>query len=140
GVTTLEAVAENVTGEGRIAIAHDARRSEVYLQIFDLKAGHVIPVSRPLAVPLCEVEDCLDGKVTAVFGTGVELVKTALSQDVMNKLAFPDIPPEPDAATVGRMIHAHLAAGGHVDEVVPLYLRPPDAVAAKPVTYSFHNQ
>lgn len=143
GISTLEAVARNSARDnhaGRMAIAHDARRSEVYLQIFDLKDGHAIAASDPVAVPLCDVAQHLDDRVTAVVGTGVELVKSFLSPDVMARLDFPHVPPEPNAGTVGRMACERLVAGDNIGEVAPLYLRPPDAVAAKPVTYSFQNQ
>lgn len=143
GVSTLDVAARNMANdvcEGRIAIAHDARRSEVYLQIFDLKDGHAIPASDPIAVPICDVGLHLDDKVTTLVGTGVELVKSALSQDVMERLNFPDVQTEPNAGTVGRMAFERLGAGGMPDEVVPLYLRPPDAVAAKPITYPFQNK
>lgn len=143
GVTTLEVVARNAAGdvcESRIAIAHDARRSEAYLQLFDLKEGHVLPASEAIAMALCDVEQHLDDKVTALVGTGVEMVKPFLSQSVMERLNFPDIQTEPNAGTVGRMAYEIFVTGDRIDEVVPLYLRPPDAVPAKPITYPFQNK
>lgn len=143
GITTLEVVARNAAEDGcsgRIAIAHDARRSEVYLQIFDLKDGHVTPISEPVAMPLGAVEKCLDDGVLSLVGTGAELVKSFLSQDAMERLKFSDMMTEPNAGTVGRMAFERLGAGDDIAEVVPLYLRAPDAVAAKPITYAFQNQ
>ncbi|PCI34562.1 MAG: tRNA (adenosine(37)-N6)-threonylcarbamoyltransferase complex dimerization subunit type 1 TsaB [Alphaproteobacteria bacterium] len=143
GVTTLSVSARNAAKnscEGRIAIAHDARRSEVYLQIFDLKAGQVTAVSEPLAVPLAEVATHLEERVTALMGTGAELVQGFLSPEVRGRLDLPDISAQPHAGIIGQMAWERLEAGGVIDEVVPLYLRAPDAVAAKPITYPFQNQ
>ncbi len=143
GISTLEAAARNAARDacaGRIAVAHDARRSEVYLQLFDLKNGHVFPASDPLAVPLCEVEQHFDSRIISVIGTGVEMVKTFLSLDVKARLSFPNVPAEPNSGIVGCMAFEKLSADESVGEVVPLYLRPPDAVAAKPITYPFQNQ
>lgn len=143
GVTTLEIVARNAAERacsGRIAVTHDARRSEVYLQLFDLKDGCAVSVSEPLAVPLCDVAGYLTDRVSAVTGTGVELVKSVLTRDIMARVKFPDVPAKPTAGTLGRMAGEKLGAGGKTDDVVPLYLRPPDAVAAKPISYPFQNQ
>ncbi|MCK5423994.1 MAG: tRNA (adenosine(37)-N6)-threonylcarbamoyltransferase complex dimerization subunit type 1 TsaB [Emcibacter sp.] len=143
GLTTLEVVARNAAEggcAGRIAIAHDARRSEVYLQLFDLKDGNSSPLSEPVAVPLSDVEQYLDEEVLFLAGTGVDLVKSNLSQGIMAGLVFPDISAQPNAGTVARMAAEKLGTGNESDVVVPLYLRPPDAVAPKPIIYPFQNQ
>ena len=143
GISTLEVVARNAASDlaqGQIAVAHDARRSEVYFQLFDLKEGRVIPIGEAKAVPLCDVEQHIDDKVSALVGTGVDLVKSELSQDVLNGLNFPDVLAQPNAGTVGRMACEKMMAGENFAEVTPLYLRAPDAVAAKPITYPFQNQ
>ncbi len=146
GVTTLEVVARNLAEgldknfAGRIAVAHDARRSEVYIQLFDLIEGNVIPASEPGAVPLSKVGAFLGDKVTAMVGTGVDLVKPQLSDDIMAKLDFPDAQTQPNAGTAGLIAAERLATCDVSDRVVPLYLRAPDAVAAKPIIYPFQNQ
>lgn len=143
GVSTLKVTAQNFRAklaECRIAVAHDARRSEVYLQIFDLKDGQVTAVSEPLAVPLAEVAGHLEVPVMALMGTGVELVQACLPQEAQDRLDFPDVSAQPHAGIVGQMAWKRLEAGGVIDQVVPLYLRAPDAVAAKPITYPFQNQ
>ncbi|MBL4800584.1 MAG: tRNA (adenosine(37)-N6)-threonylcarbamoyltransferase complex dimerization subunit type 1 TsaB [Emcibacter sp.] len=147
GVTSLDVVARNAAdkrGNGRIAIAFDARRSEVYWQIFDVMGGRVVPVMTPVAVPLVDIESHIDDQVTAVIGTGAELVKSFLSQDAQDRLSFPDLPSQPTAGTLGQIayerLEEELASGVKVEAVVPLYLRAPDAVAAKPISYPFQNK
>ncbi len=144
GVTTLEVVARNVVESKknmtRFAVALDARRSEVYLQLFDVINGGLVAASEPAACPLENIADCLDRKVTMVVGSGAELVKSSLSPDAADRLNFPDFPCQPNAATVGRIAITRLDDARGYDRVSPLYLRPPDAVAAKPVTYPFQNQ
>lgn len=146
GVTTLEVTARNFFGSAgknfssRIAVCHDARRSEVYMQLFDLKEGEAVPASHPGAIPLNEVEQNLEGRVVTMTGTGAEMVKPFLSQAVLERLDFPDMPTEANGGMAGLMAWEKLAGGDELaDEVTPLYLRPPDAVAAKAVIYPFQN-
>lgn len=147
GISTLEVTARNMArnafrdmAECQIAVAHDARRSEVYFQLFDLKNDHVIAASQPLAVPLCDMGQHLDDRVTAVVGTGAGLVKSCLPDKVTARLNFPEMVMESNGGTVGRIACDRIASGDQIEEVVPLYLRPPDAVAPKPITYPFQNQ
>ena len=151
GVTTLDVVARNVIEAGlvknmtRFAVALDARRSEVYLQLFDVINGDAVAVSEPAECPLENIADCLDRKVAMVLGSGAELVKSYLPAEMAGELNFPDFPSQPNAATVGLVALTSLDSGdvfdgGGFNKVSPLYLRPPDAVAAKPISYPFQNQ
>jgi tRNA threonylcarbamoyladenosine biosynthesis protein TsaB len=143
GMTTLEVLARSLAengATGRVAIVLDARRSEVYLQSFDFKNGLNMPIGEPAAVPLEDVRAHLDPAVTALFGTGVNLVKPLLSQDMLKRLDFPGLSPQLNAGTMAVMVYEKMVAGETGGNVTPLYLRPPDAVAAKPVTYPFQNQ
>ncbi|MCF6215567.1 MAG: tRNA (adenosine(37)-N6)-threonylcarbamoyltransferase complex dimerization subunit type 1 TsaB [Emcibacter sp.] len=165
-VTTLEAVAQNLAEAmgrrqnklpiGRAAIALDARRSEVYLQVFDIMDGDGIPilgpmsgpelgpilraVSEPVAAPLTKISDYLDDKITHIVGTGADLVKSQLTSEFTQKIAFPTAQSQPNAGTVGLIAAKRLRAGDMAHNITPLYLRAPDAVAAKAVTYAFQNQ
>lgn len=139
GLTTLEVVAQNAAGagvEGPIAVAHDARRSEVYLQLFKLENKCAVAINDPAAVPLAEVAAKLPA-VRAMVGTGVELVKPFLPNAL--DLQFPDIATQPNAGTIGQMAYDQWQKGERPAAVAPLYLRAPDAVAAKPVHYPFQN-
>ncbi len=149
-VTTLEVVAHNLmqglaqnltkVHRGRAAIAIDARRSEVYLQIFDITGAEPLPVSEPAAVPLTKISDHLDEKLTHLGGTGADLLKPYLAPELMQKIAFPAMSNQPNAGRVGLIAAKRFKAGEVPDKIAPLYLRAPDAVAAKPVTYAFQNQ
>ncbi len=136
GLTTLEVVAQNavVAGlEGRIAVAHDARRGEVYMQIFEVADGGALAITDPAAVPLAHVAAKLSA-VRAVVGTGVELIRRFLPA-----ILFPDIAAQPNAGMIGQMAYDRWHIGEKPAAVMPLYLRAPDAVAAKPVHYPFQN-
>ncbi|NOZ41759.1 MAG: hypothetical protein GXP02_01110 [Alphaproteobacteria bacterium] len=72
------------------------------------------------------------------------MVRPLLSPKTVERLVFPDMPDNsPDASNagmVGLMAWERLSAAEEVTgEVAPLYLRPPDAVAAKIITYPFQN-
>lgn len=145
GVTTLEVVATNLAQDlgpdfaGRIAVAHDARRSEVYLQLFDLKNGTIHPASVPEAVALTDVGTHIRDGVAIMVGTGIDLVKPLLPDDILEDLDFPTGKAQPNAGRVGLIASERLATYDASDRVVPLYLRAPDAIAAQPITYPFQN-
>ena len=77
GVTTLEALASSVPSElanGRdILVAADARRKEVYCQIFRYvdRSGIPTPVTEAQALPLAEVGAQLTAKTYLGIGSGV---------------------------------------------------------------------
>lgn len=146
GVTTLETVACQALEEsvpplkGQIAVAHDARRGEVYWQTFNVVNKRVVAVSEPQAVPLQNLQAHLTADVARVVGTGAGLVKLHVPENQAAGLIFSEDHSQPVAATVGR-IAAEKVLHGAVDQAVtPLYLRAPDAIAAKPVHYAFQNQ
>ncbi len=147
GVTTLEAVARYVVSEGRqgqlkgkIAIVHDARRSEVYMQIFDQNDKAVIAVTEPAAIPLVDIEQYFGEGIALVVGSGAGLVKTHLSHDTLGRVYFPEMEAQPQARIIAQIAAERLLAEDVSADVTPLYLRPPDAVAAKPIVYPFQNQ
>ena len=146
GVTTLEAVAQYMMSEGeglpkgKIAIVHDARRSEVYMQIFDQNDKGIIAVTEPAAIPFMGIEKYFGEDIALVAGSGAELVKTHLSHDILGRVHFPEMETQPQARTIAQIAAEKLSAGDGQAEVTPLYLRAPDAVAAKPIIYAFQNQ
>jgi len=66
-------------------------------------------------------------------------VKSFLSDDICARLDFPDMPCQPKSGTLGLMACERLASGATPEAVVPLYLRAPDAVAAKAISYPFQS-
>jgi tRNA threonylcarbamoyladenosine biosynthesis protein TsaB len=124
GVTTLEVYAAELAEKVKnrsIAIALDARRSEVYFQTFDA-AGR--PLCEPaLLAPQAAAESL--GTDAVLAGSGAQLVADALSALGRTfRLSSHDLGPGPDPKII-----ACLAAERTVPDrrPAPLYLRPADA-------------
>jgi tRNA threonylcarbamoyladenosine biosynthesis protein TsaB len=128
GVTTLEAIAEPVAAEPgeAIAAAFDAKREEIYFQLFD--EAHA-PLSEPMLIGLADMAAHVGSTRVAAVGTGAGLLAAALApRGVASRL--PEAPPQPDALSVARIARARLAAHGpdrYRQAPGPLYLRAPDA-------------
>ena len=127
GVGTLEAMArgcvrqlDDAATTEDFAIAHDARRGEVYVQYFDA-AGK----------PLCEAqvfssEDAIDALPTDIIliaGSGAAaLLAEGERQGRSLRAALPDLVPQAvDLALLARPIEPQ------IKPPAPFYLRPPDA-------------
>lgn len=133
GVTSTEAVAEalyrdaaGVSSPETLAVIHDARRGEAYVQVFR-KTGNAAmlaeAVTDPSVVGLEEVPAMLPTGPLAVAGTGVDLIRPGLTRQ------RPDVRlagghDYPDAVEVGLIAARRKTAK---DGVHPLYLRAPDA-------------
>jgi len=140
GVTTLEAIARAVVraaGWDRpagtaVAAALDARRGQVYFQIFEWLglAGGLRPCAAPAALAPAEAARRLGGRRGVIAGSGAGQIAEALTGQSFEVCAGFD---QPDAAVV-----AALAAGRTTPTMPPrpLYLRPPDAKLPSP---SQHN-
>ncbi len=133
GVTSTEAVAEAVYAESgnaglpaRLAVIHDARRGEVYLELFKRSDGAEAPVrslGEPEVVARADVPVRLAGELMAVAGTAVALVGAAITAENPRAILL-DKPCYPDARIVARIA---LRRGPARQPVRPLYLRAPDA-------------
>jgi tRNA threonylcarbamoyladenosine biosynthesis protein TsaB len=97
-----------------VAAAIDARRDQVYLQLFD--AGHALmaPDVLPLAVAHARIGEIAAGRPLTAIGSGAALV--ARHGDAVR-----------DAAGCDARQVARLAAGRAATPIRPLYLRAPDA-------------
>ncbi len=128
GVTTLRALAAGVQPDSAPLIASliDARRGEVYAQVFDRQLSPVMPpqVLTPERAARALTACAEGGNDLVLVGTGALLVA-----DVMAPRGFAvtksDASPQPD----GRHVAALAAAADTPDGILPspLYLRPPDA-------------
>lgn len=128
GVTTLRALAAGVQPDSAPLIASliDARRGEVYAQVFDPQLRPVMPpqVLTPERAARALTACAEGGNDLVLVGTGALLVA-----DVMEPRGFTvtksQASPQPDA----RHVAALAAAADTPDGIVPspLYLRPPDA-------------
>ena len=124
GVTTLEAVAANVPPAGRrrpIAVALDARRGNLYFQLFSPGLDQLTP---PLVLALRDAAARLPDGGADLVGTGAALLAGIAGEP---SAAPPAIPALPDARII-----AALAAERPLPDAPPqpLYLRPPDAQPA----------
>jgi tRNA threonylcarbamoyladenosine biosynthesis protein TsaB len=122
GLTSLEAIAENhwqsETADGPLAVLVDARRGEVYCQIFSSPGN---AMTQPAAGPIEEVLAPLDGQAFWAIGSAAQAAKAANS----GRLRLSDALPVPDAAKF-----AHLVLGAKpAQPPSPLYLRAPDVKA-----------
>ncbi len=128
GVTTLEAVAAPVVmDEDETAVAvFDARRDEVYMQVF---GKGLVPLTPPLLAGLEEAKSRLPRAPLVLVGTGAALLAGRLdAPGTAYRLAAARA--QPDANEVAALACVRLAAGGPEAFRVPpapLYIRAPDA-------------
>lgn len=122
GVSSLKALAANIAenpGELSIVAAIDARRGNVYLQLY---TPLLVPLREPRICPLAEAARSIpEGRYLAVGSAARTLIAAEHPQAVLIKAAASD---QTTAATVARL------AAGEKPGVLPpepLYLREPDA-------------
>lgn len=121
GVCSLDAIGAGLPG--RVAVAADARRREVFWAVYAHGARVAGPaVDRPQVL--------VELGVDRVVGTGA-----VLYTDVLAGLADPAGPRYPSAVALARLAFGpdrDAAAAGSPSPPLPLYLRRPDAVPAGP--------
>ena len=133
GVTTLAAVAqaaaETAAAKDSLLVVHDARRAQVYAQLFDRA---VAPLGAPGVIDPSDVAALVRGRAGLVAGTGVALVWPYLraSHQEWRRSSAEGVP---DAAVIARLA-ARSASGGQDQADMwwppePLYLRASGAVA-----------
>jgi len=130
-VTTLEALAfqfaqSDKNFEGNIAVAVDARRSEIYLQCFEVKQGVITETSKAEAVPFDLVERGIGENVSLLIGSGSNLLGG------LGKIVLPGFD-HPNAAFVAQIAAQNGDRAKSCDDVSPLYLRAPDAKKPAPL-------
>ncbi len=125
-ISTLEAIAGAAIDQELVPAdcdrglmaAMDARRGQVYAQVFDC-AGTMLSEAAALAAPAAAA--LCTGGVAAVVGSGAHLLVPFMTAGTV---AVGDVPP--DASTVARLAAARTPQPA--DTVRPVYLRAPDAV------------
>ena len=133
GVTTLaavaEAAAETAAANDSLLVVHDARRAQVYAQLFDRA---VTPLGDPGVIDPADIAMLARRRTGLVAGTGVALVwpyLRARHRDWRRGSAEG----VPDAAVIARLAaRSSLGGQGEADmrrPPEPLYLRPAGAVA-----------
>ncbi len=127
-VSTLQALAWSAPAMGvdldaeSVAVALDARRGEVYFQLFSPLSDALSPLTPPAALSPEAAAQALPPTTTQVLGSGAELVIAASGKAGELTAALLDTPPH--MPTLARQA-AHLATSDA--PVRPLYLRAPDA-------------
>jgi tRNA threonylcarbamoyladenosine biosynthesis protein TsaB len=129
GVTTLHAIAAGASGAAGedILVALDARRAQVYAQLFEAVAHEVAnPVGHPAALAVDGAGALLRERPAVVVGSGAPLVLDVLGAG-KGQVRCGEAGAEPDAAVIARLaLRQGLPARG-APPPAPLYLRPPDA-------------
>ncbi len=117
GVGSLEALAASQPGPGLTAAVIDAKRGQVYLQLFDGGAALMAPDALPVEVAAARIAELWRGGPARLVGSGAALlVGVAADIEVIER-------PAPDPLAL-----CALAAARPTDiPARPLYLRAPDA-------------
>lgn len=120
GATTLETLAAGLDEETRagapVAAALDARRGEIYLQLFDAAGA---PASAAVAV--APGEAALPAGPLVLVGDGAQAVLAAQGPRPGWRLV--DAPAAPDAVPLARLAARRFAATGRAPAPRPLYIR-----------------
>jgi tRNA threonylcarbamoyladenosine biosynthesis protein TsaB len=114
GVGTLEALVADQPG--LTAAILDARRDQVYLQVFESGVALMAPDVLPLGTAAARLAELSNGRPVTLIGSGASLLAPA----------FPDaVTRAPDGCDPRQV--ARLAATRSITPIRPLYLRAPDA-------------
>ncbi len=131
GVTSLSAVAMNLPLlEDPFCVFLDARKKEVYAQLFHWQDGQLTAVAEPTVCPPRDLLDSLDQRRVALVGDGVRLYRS-LVDELLGERA--QIPPscchQIRAANAAWLaLHEYCQSGGNCLEMpLPTYVRPSDA-------------
>lgn len=117
GVGALEALAASAPGSGLAAAVIDAKRGQVYLQLFDAGRALMAPDVLPVEIAAARIAELWRGGPVRLIGPGAALLAGIAPEiEVIDR-------PAPDPVAV-----CALAASRPVGAPVrPLYLRAPDA-------------
>lgn len=114
GVGSLEALGASV--EGFVAAAIDAKRGQLYLQVFEDGRALMAPDVLPLETALARIAELHPQGRIRLIGSGAPLLAPALPGAEVLEITTPD-----------PVAIARLAARAPVAAPRPLYLRAPDA-------------
>lgn len=131
-VSTLEALAENMTGTvGYIIGTLDARRAQVYTATFSSNGEEMKRITEDRVMPIAELAAELSGKHMDVYvvGDAYKSVHAALLKAGVNVKNTPPIARGGSAYSIGRVAYKHFTEGKAVSdrELSPKYLRMPQA-------------
>lgn len=123
-VNTLDAIRANLAADEAtrgetVAIAIDARRNEIYLQLFDAEDG---ALTGPMLAALDDLAALVPEGPVLAAGTGAALLAENLGPEHVARVS--PASPQPDAAKFGLVL---LGREASTEPPAPLYLRRPDA-------------
>jgi tRNA threonylcarbamoyladenosine biosynthesis protein TsaB len=141
-VPTLEALAETMVERDAVPEGHcilpliDARRDEVYVQLFRRDRNTVVPVWEPQDLRVSTLVSMIGNDVAIVTGNGREKFREALSHNptVGSDVRFaPDNSASCTASSVGRIGEKMLRAGAASDRgaLEPMYIKHFHTIAKK---------
>ena len=132
GVSSLEVLAHQVSTEfDVVAAVIDARRGEVFWSLHRSDDREQLSTARAGTAEECLAAIADRGQSVCLIGTGVARYRQVFDDGL--RLAVPDFEFAPDAsstptaATVALIAGSRLIDAVSVDELVPMYLRAPDA-------------
>ncbi|HEX6968996.1 MAG TPA: tRNA (adenosine(37)-N6)-threonylcarbamoyltransferase complex dimerization subunit type 1 TsaB [Micromonosporaceae bacterium] len=122
GVCSLDALGLAAAGDGRVLVATDARRREIYWAVYEADGGRLSgpDVDSPAAV----AERVKELGVEVAVGEGAQRYADALGLPVRPQPVYPP------ADALAALAAERVRAGAPTERLTPLYLRRPDAVAA----------
>ncbi|MDG1021795.1 MAG: tRNA (adenosine(37)-N6)-threonylcarbamoyltransferase complex dimerization subunit type 1 TsaB [Emcibacteraceae bacterium] len=128
-VTSLEALAyefalEKANFSGQIAVAIDARRGELYFQVFDIVKTNISSLADAEAVPLELIPQKINDNIKIIIGSGAELLGAILTD---SEIKFSTKIQHPTAEIIAQLALNYKERETNSDHVKPLYLRAPDA-------------
>jgi tRNA threonylcarbamoyl adenosine modification protein YeaZ len=124
GVCSLDAIAER---HGRpnesLAVITDARRKQVYWRLYD----GTTPITEPDLAPPADVAHTLQGRTSRIVGAGAEMYPQDFVGFEIDQGRAPGDAAYPKAGAIGWLVLDRVRSGAPSEELVPLYLRRPDA-------------
>ena len=128
-VTSLESLAyefakKNANFAGNIAVAVDARRRELYFQIFEIIDKKIQAISQEEALLIQLAAKKINTNIKMIIGSGAEILNLALDEQ---KIDFSTDFQNPTAEFIAEISLNYGKRRLDVDHVKPLYLRAPDA-------------
>ena len=133
GVSTIEALAENLSGlKGIIVPCMDARRGQVYSATFRYDGNTLERITDDRAIALSALAEELkayEGENIYLCGDGYGVAKKALSDAGISLCETPELLILENAASVARVAKKKYDAGETLSdaEISPIYLRMPQA-------------
>ena len=133
GVSTLEALAENLVGlNGIILPCMDARRGQVYSATFRGNGNELVRITDDRAIALSDLAAELEkyeDECVYICGDGYSVAKKALSSYKINLCETPELLILESAASVARVAKRKYENGEAQNdiELSPIYLRMPQA-------------